>query len=363
MKSLSARSLILFAACFLLLPAHAAQQKPDELLSGIKADIDALRLSSPAGNNALEKIDAFRAQAPFDFRVVPLTYQWGEAYVALAEKALAAKEYTKAQDYLDKVWLVASLTPGLEDSQAKLDKVYSGSPAVAAKVADSGADKAELERQRKLAQAAAKEKARAEAERQRRLQEEQRQAAAARKQAEQEKLRRQEEERQRRADAEQARKQEEARRLAAAEKKVTAPAVAKQAAVKPAASKPAARVVALNTTTGAQEEVTEMWEEAKEESAPIATYPVSAQQLAERDRDIADSLRPVCQAILDNDASVVVHTQEKADYRWLTVRLTLCLRRLDKTFRLRHSYETAADEPFVTLHPPREVSLVRKVGD
>ena len=61
----------------------------------------------------------------------------------------------------------------------------------------------------------------------------------------------------------------------------------------------------------------------------------------------------------------MVHTLDKADYRWLTVRLTLCLRRLDKSFRLRHSYqEVAADSgPFVTLHPTREVSLVRQAGD
>lgn len=65
---------------------------------------------------------------------------------------------------------------------------------------------------------------------------------------------------------------------------------------------------------------------------------------------------------LDNDASVVVHTPDKADYRWLTVRLTLCLRRLDTSFRLRHSHQLVSDEgPFVTLHPPRGVSLVRKV--
>ena len=54
-----------------------------------------------------------------------------------------------------------------------------------------------------------------------------------------------------------------------------------------------------------------------------------------KDADIVNTLEPICRAIVKNDASVVVHTVEQSDYRWLTVRLTLCLRRIDKGFRLR----------------------------
>ncbi|MAD46191.1 MAG: hypothetical protein CMI02_06225 [Oceanospirillaceae bacterium] len=341
---------VLLLCVILTAPAQAANE---DLLGEIKADIAAKRLSSPAGNNALEKIDRFRAEDPFDYRIVPLTYQWGEAYVALAESAIAAKNYTKAQGYLDKVWLVAALTPGLEETQAKLDKVYQGKPQVAEKAAKSGPSQAELERQRQLAAAAAKEKARAEAERKRKAEEERRQAALAKKQAEEARQRRQQEERQRRAEAVAAEKAAQQQRLAAANqaKKAPAPVANKAADI----SKAAPQAVA---------EITELWEEAKEESAPIASYPVKEDMLSNRNRDIVDTLQPVCEAILNNDASVVIHTGNKADYRWLTVRLTLCMRRLDSTFRLRHSFEPLADaDPFVTLHPPRETSLVRQVSD
>ncbi|WP_430461647.1 hypothetical protein ACQUQU_02370 [Thalassolituus sp. LLYu03] len=374
MKSLFAKSLFTAAVLLALSPAQAATQDLDKLLSSIKDDIAAQRLSSPAGNNALERIDAFRAQAPFDFRVVPLTYKWGEAYVAMAEKAIGGKEYEKAQQYLDKVWLVAALTPGLEEAQAKLDSQWKGAPVAAAAPVDA---KADAERQKKLAEAAEKEKAKVEAERKRKAEEDKRLAAEEKKKADQERARKQEEERLRRAEAEKAEKAAAEKRLADAQKaadKERADAASKKAApakvvaaapvAAPVASKPREepKVVAVKAKTDAG--TSQLWTEAKEDSAPIASYPVSSELLTERNRDIVDSLEPVCKAILDNDASVVVHTQDKADYRWLTVRLTLCMRRLDKSFRLRHSYEAVADgAPFVTLHPAREVSLVRKVGD
>ncbi|MCA6062001.1 hypothetical protein [Thalassolituus marinus] len=356
----------LSAAVLVSVPADAATESLEKLLGGIKADIAAKRLSSPSGNNALEKIDAFREEAPFDFRVVPLTYEWGEAYVALAESAIASKDYAKAQGYLDKVWLVASLTPGLEDAQATLDKVYKGAPAVAAKAEDKGPSKEELARQKKLAEAAAKEKARVEAERKRKAEEEKRLAAEAKKQAEADRKRKAEEERLRRAEAEKAEKAAAAKRVADAEKARTQQAkpAAAPAPVVVQKPKPEAPKVIAVASRQQRSEVSGLWKDAKEESAPLASYPVSAEMLSERDRDIVDSLEPVCKAILDNDASVVVHTSDKADYRWLTVRLTLCMRRLDKTFRLRHSYESVADaEPFVSLHPSREVSLVRQSTD
>ena len=376
MKSLSVKTLFAAAAMSVVLPAAAAGQDLDQLLSGIKADIAAQRLASPAGNNALERIDTFRAQAPYDYRVVPLTYEWGEAYVVLANKAIDAREYDKAQSYLDRVWMVAALTPGLEEVQEKLDKLYT--PSASAKVADKGPSKEELERQRQLAAAAEKEKAKVEAERKRRAEEEKRLEVAEQKRAEQERQRRQEEERQRRAEAEKAEKEAAAQRVAEAQKAAAGKAaeakpVVKSAAVAPAAAPEPVRPVVpvavsapvrLPVPAENNSEVAQLWAAAAEDSAPLASYPVPADQLRDRKREIADVLEPVCKAIIDNDASVVVHTADKSDYRWLTVRLTLCLRRLDKEFRLRHSHKELADaEPFVTLHPAREVSLVRKISD
>lgn len=353
MNSSMLKTFLAAAAVALALPVTAASQDLDGLLSSIKADIAAQRLSSPAGNNALERIDAFRKQAPYDFRIIPLAYEWGETYVAMANEAMAAKQFAKAQSYLDRVWLVAALTPGLEATQDKLDKLYQPSAAPVAQ----GPSAEDLERQRRAAAVAAAEKARVEAENKRRQEEEKRQAEAEKKRAEQDRLRRQEEERQRRAEAERAEKAAAAERLASV--KSSTPAAAPAVTVR---AVPRAPVV--NTAPANVKEIVTLWSEAEESSEPLASYPVSDQLLQDRDRAIAAALEPVCKAIIENDASVVVHTADKADYRWLTVRLTLCLRRLDKDFRLRHSHQDLADTaPFVTLHPSREVSLVRQVSD
>lgn len=345
--------------------SQAATQDLDKLLSSIKSDIQSQRLSSPAGNNALERINAFREQAPFDFRVVPLTYQWGEAYVALANKSIAGGNLERAQGYLDRVWHVAALTPGLEQAQAKIDSASQGKKpaaakkkAVAAKTQEKakGPSKAELARQKKVADAAAKEKKRLEAERKRKLELAKKEALAEKKRLQAELKRKQEQERQRRIAAAKAEKEAAAQRAAAKKAKKAG----KKVAAKKAAPKPVVKV-AKAPSSGELKQARSLWQSAKENTAPLASYPVAAEQLANRDRSISESLAPVCKAILDNDASVVVHTPDKADYRWLTVRLTLCLRRLDRSFRLRHSHQLASDtEPFVTLHPARGVSLVRK---
>lgn len=324
------------------MPTQAAKQSLDELLSGIKADIAAKRLSTPVGNNALAKIQQYRQQAPYDFRVTPLVYQWGEAYVALANNAIAQKDYAKAQGYLDIVWPVAALTPGLEAAQASIDKA--GGVQVAPQPAKpAGPTPAEIERQRQVAAAAAAERARIEADRKKQQAEAQRQQELAKKQAEEELAKRQEQERARRAAVAAAAKQE-----------------ASTIAVAPVVAAP---VIAAAITS---KEVEQIWAEAEEESAPIASYPIDAKLLVERDRDgMQKALAPICKAILDNDASVVVHSKSTADYRWLTVRLTLCMRYEDSSFRLRYSHKNDAKdgEPYISLHPARDVSLIKQASE
>src|SRR5690554_2404948 len=342
---------VVFAAFYAQF-AVAAKQDLNQLKAGIKADIEATRLSSPAGNNALEKIDAYRAQAPFDFTIVPLVYDWGRAYVALANNAIAAKNYSQAESYLNNVWAVAALTPGLEAAQEKLDSVYKPSEA-----ASQAANQQEIERQKQLAEAAAKERARAEADRKKRIEAEKQQAELAKKKAAEDSARRQEEERQRRlaAEKESAAKAQAAKAAASAPVK---PAAASSVAVTPPVAAP---VVAAVTNQAAAA----LWNETEENSEPIASYPIAAEQIRQRDRGIAETLQPICQAIVDNDASVVVHTENKSDYRWLIVRLTLCLRQADSNFRLRHSYQEGLveGEPVINLHSSREVSLLRQTAD
>ncbi|MFT4531668.1 MAG: colicin import membrane protein, partial [Thalassolituus oleivorans] len=339
------------------------------------------RLSAPVGNNALEKIEAFRGDAPFDFRVVPLTYRWGESYVELANRAIAGGQFDKAQGYLDKVWPVASLTPGLEEAQRVIDDaIASGMAKPAAVAAVSAPTKAELEHQRQLAEAAEKEKQRLQADYQRKKQEEQKAAEEKARKELAEQQRQQQLERERRAANEQKLKEQRLAQQTAKAKAASAPAKVavddiedellntkpKSAPVKAAAKvapvvAPKAAAKPTVTTLASAASVAAAWADAKEDSEPIARYDIPTEDLANRSRDIADNMNGACQAMVDNDASVVIHAADKSDYRWLAVRLTLCTRRIDRSYRLRHSHEVlSGGAPFLTLHPARDTALIRQ---
>ncbi len=94
----------------------------------------------------------------------------------------------------------------------------------------------------------------------------------------------------------------------------------------------------------------------------IADFDLNQDLIDNREtKGIRSALSPICKEIIDNDASVVLNTRSKQDYRWLTVRLTLCVRRIDKGFRLRHSHnEVADDSPSISLHPGRSMSLLQQ---
>lgn len=337
---------VFFSALILSVSSLAATNNLDQLMQDIRADIQAQRLGNPPGNNALEKINAFRAQAPFDFRIVPLVYEWGEAYVALADKALTDGDAARAQSFLDRVWPVAALTPGLESLQARVDSAAATAPATVART-PAGPTPEERARQQRAVAEAAQERARLDAERQKRL-------AEARQQAEQE---------QKAADAQRRRQQEEERLRRIAQQEAEAQRQAEAARVVQQASRQAAAPVVA--VVSAPEPTTAIdWDDVRETSKPTATYPVSYVKLNNRDRALTDDMVDVCRAIVDEDASVVIHTPDTADYRWLTVRLTLCLRRLDSSFRLRHSHQASSGgEAFLTLHPTRSVSLLRQIDN
>lgn len=309
-----------------------ADTKADQLLAKIDADISAKRLSTPANNNAIEKIWQFKSIAPYDQRINSRVYKVGKIYVDLANKAIAGKNYTQAQLHLDNVWMLAYLTPGLEATQDKLDKVFNGSavakakpaakPVTVAKKDTSSADKAKQAK----AQQAAREKELAAA---RLAKQKADKEAAERRRAAEEKERK----------LAQLRKEEQAKREAAA----------KLATLKAQREKASAAAVALN--------------KAEETSKPIADFDLNQDLIDGREtRQIRTALQPICQEIIDNEASVVLHTRTTQDYRWLTVRLTLCVRRIDKNFRLRHSHQQVADQaPSISLHPGRSMSLLKKV--
>ncbi|HCM05103.1 MAG TPA: hypothetical protein DIC30_03735 [Oceanospirillales bacterium] len=357
------KHIFIAVALALSINSHAATQDLDQLLSKIEADINAQRLAKPAGNNALEGIDQFRAQAPFDFRITPLIYKFGESYVALAKKAIAKKNQSKAQGYLDIAWQVAALTPGLEETQAENDKLGSGKSK--AKPVKKGPTAAEIKQQKALAAAAAAEKKRLDKDRKNKAKADKNAKIAAAKKAEADKKAKQAAEKVRRLAAEKAQneKKKAASDLAKKQKlndklnKQLAAAKAEKARLeslaKKSTPKSAAPIVAAATIE---------LDAAKETSAPIASYPLIEEKISNRDRAITKDLGPICKAIIDNEASIVLHTSTKADYRWLTVRLTLCTRRLDPGFRLRHSFQkTDSEGPFMTLHPYRGTALINEL--
>lgn len=362
------KHIFIAAALAFSMNSHAATQDLDQLLSKIEANINAQRLAKPAGNNALEGIDAFRAQAPFDFRITPLIFKVGESYVALANKAIDKKNFSEAQGYLDIAWKVAALTPGLEETQEKNDKLSNGK-ASSPKIVAQGPSKAELKKQKELADAAAAERKRIDADRKRKQEADRKAKEAAAKKAAADKKAKEAAERQRRianekqqkqneqANKENAQKQKLAKQLAAAE--------AEKARLEALAAKKLEKSKQQAQKTVAKAAPIKVGEESPigsgEETSPaIASYPLPQEMISNRDRSgIKQKLMPICQAILDNEASIVLHAESKSDYRWLAVRLTLCTRRLDSEFRLRHSFqEETGSEPFISLHPGRNSALI-----
>lgn len=397
------KHILITAALALGINSHANSEDLDGLLSKIEADISAQRLAKPAGNNALERIDAFRAEAPFDFRITPLIYKLGESYVALANKAMDDNYFKKAQGFLDIAWREAGLTPGLEAAQERNDKLSGGKYSQIAVA--TGPTAAELKEQKALALAAAAEKKRLDADSRAKAIAEKSAIAAATKKAAADKKIREERDRQRQlADKKQqssvnkntsiakaavsttsaaeksrlasiaAKKAEKAKLDAAANKKAEKARLAAIAAKKAEKARLAAkkaeksRLAAIAKKKADQAKVAKKATPkststqsitSKESSSAIATYPLSQSQISDRDRKISKDLVPMCQAIIDNDASIILHTESKSDYRWLTVRLTLCTRRIDRSFRLRHSFSSNnSAEPFITLHPSRSSALI-----
>ncbi|MFT5592258.1 MAG: colicin import membrane protein [Oceanicoccus sp.] len=318
--------------------AAIADAKTDQLLAKIDADISAKRLSSPASNNAIDKIWQFKSIAPYDQRINSRVYKVGAIYVDLANKSIESKNFSQAQLYLDNVWMVAYLTPGLEDTQDTLDKVFSGSANVAkAKPAPKPAPKP-------IAVTVAKQddsKAKAAQAKKEQAQKEKQLAAArvAKEKAEQEAAQRRRSAEEKERKLAQLRKEEQTKREAAA----------KLATLNAQREKANAAAKAIKST--------------EETAKAIADFNLDQELIDGREtREIRTALLPICQEIIDNEASVVLHTRTTQDYRWLTVRLTLCVRRIDKNFRLRHSHQQVADQtPSISLHPGRSMSLLKKI--
>jgi len=152
-----------------------------------------------------------------------------------------------------------------------------------------------------------------------------------------------------------------AKRRAAAEERERRLAIQRQE--EKAKREAAAKLAALQAQREKAKLAAEIINDAKETSKPIADFNLDQELIEGREtREIRTALEPICQEIINNDASVVLHTQTTSDYRWLTVRLTLCVRRIDRGFRLRHSHEQVADaQPSISLHPGRDSALLKEI--
>lgn len=391
------RKSALTAILFLSASVTVAAPTADELLSQIDADIAAKRLGSPAGNNAIEKIWQFKDSSPYDQRINSRAYTVGEFYVGLANKAIAAKKYAEAQDNLDKAWDIASLTPGLSKAQDNLDAA-TGKPSVATvqsrpapaaaapaapaaednSAAIAAAKKAEDDKAAALAAKKAAEDEKAAALAAKKAADDEKAKTLASKKAEDAKTAaaKKEDEKAKALAAKKAAEDEKARQLAEAKalKEELAAKKAEQARLqaevrKAEEAKRNAAAVAVSAPVAADENDDEednggsMGSSASKETEPaIASFDLTSSSVENRITDqIRGQLAPICQEIIDNDASVVLHSPNLQDARWLLVRLTLCVRRIDKDFRLRHSYDIATGvQPSVSLHAGRNVSLGKK---
>lgn len=85
----------------------------------------------------------------------------------------------------------------------------------------------------------------------------------------------------------------------------------------------------------------------------LATHELDAARVMDRDKTLEESLRPFCKALIEHQADVRVEAASRDDYSWLTVRLTLCARRLDPNFRMRHHFVQQAGTPRLQLYLPR----------
>lgn len=92
----------------------AINRQLDELAKAAEADIAALRLTKPVGNNALEKIGEMEKLQANNALARALTNQLAEKYKDLTLNAIKANQFDKAQDYIE---TLNAIKPGYSVSQ------------------------------------------------------------------------------------------------------------------------------------------------------------------------------------------------------------------------------------------------------
>lgn len=120
-------------------------QEVERLLQSGREDLAALRLASPAGNNALEKYEKVLRLEPGNRAAEQGIAAIVGKYLGLCDDAIARGKFDKARSYLDKAAAIRPAADGLSSARQKLAAAEQQAKAQQAK------EQAETERQRRLA--------------------------------------------------------------------------------------------------------------------------------------------------------------------------------------------------------------------
>ncbi len=101
-------------------PAPPPDDPVPALLRGAREDIAALRLTSPRGNNAMEKVRRVLERDPGNTEAARLQEQVARKYAELAATAYEREDLARARDYLDRALELAPGLPELEEYRQEL---------------------------------------------------------------------------------------------------------------------------------------------------------------------------------------------------------------------------------------------------
>lgn len=101
-------------------PAPVSPGQVAALLGDARDDIDALRLTSPQGNNALDKYQRVLALDPKNAEALQGVGAIADKYIELVYRDLQDDNLAKAQDHLDKAAALARDRPSVQDARAAL---------------------------------------------------------------------------------------------------------------------------------------------------------------------------------------------------------------------------------------------------
>jgi len=98
------------------------QQQVKKLLSGAQEDFHALRLTKPAGNNAVEKFQTVLNLAPGNADAITGIEAVAGKYLELSETSLEKDQFDKAQDHLELAKQLSPEHPDIEVIERKLEQ-------------------------------------------------------------------------------------------------------------------------------------------------------------------------------------------------------------------------------------------------